>query len=166
MSVDRSLTEIPTTLVFVKTPIFTGEVEALCFSIPIYDLVIGNIHALCSIKCKKQFSSNWRFAKASEVREMDGNTVQGDTVRTRAQQTRKNPSKWLVVPAGPGRNAREHLRDARWMHNICAALHQTCEKCAGMRESATECARLCENMPGQGRIHVLKKRVHVNASWL
>ena len=123
MSVDRSLTEIPTTLVFVKTPIFTGEVEALCFSIPIYDLVIGNIHALCSIKCKKQFSSNWRFAKASEVREMDGDTVQGDTVRTRAQQTRKNPSKWLVVPAGPGRNAREHLTDARWMHNICTALH-------------------------------------------
>ena len=46
MLVDQSLTEVPTACCFVKTPIFSGEVEALCLSTPMYDLVIGNIEGL------------------------------------------------------------------------------------------------------------------------
>ena len=41
--VDNSLRKAPIAKIFVNTPFYTGEIEALCLSDAIYDLIIGNI---------------------------------------------------------------------------------------------------------------------------
>ena len=41
--IDGTVRKFPIALVKVDTPFFNGEVEAMCMSAPIYDLVIGNV---------------------------------------------------------------------------------------------------------------------------
>ena len=41
--VDNSLRKAPIAKIFVNTPFYIGEIEALCLSDAIYDLIIGNI---------------------------------------------------------------------------------------------------------------------------
>ena len=43
MMIDKSIKKVPIARIVVDTPYYSGEVEALCLSDAIYDLVIGNI---------------------------------------------------------------------------------------------------------------------------
>ena len=40
---DSSVTKVPIAKIEVRTPYYTGEVEAMCMSRPVYDLIIGNV---------------------------------------------------------------------------------------------------------------------------
>jgi len=41
--VDGTIRKFPVATVFIETPFYTGEIEALCAEYPVYDLIIGNI---------------------------------------------------------------------------------------------------------------------------
>ena len=43
MMIDKSIKKVPIARIVIDTPYYSGEVEALCLSDVIYDLVIGNI---------------------------------------------------------------------------------------------------------------------------
>ena len=82
----------PLALVYVDTPYYTGQVEALCMENPVYDLIIGNIDGA---RGPSEPDAHWSPSKP-----VDGSSVHNvsGAVETRAAAKKRNqPTKPLHV---------------------------------------------------------------------
>ena len=65
MTVDRTLKKAPKARIKVDTPYFVGEVDALCLSETLFDLIIGNTRGARSLN---DSDPNWRIVAATITR--------------------------------------------------------------------------------------------------
>ena len=78
--IDGTQRQFPLAHIWVDTPYFTGEVEAMCMEDPLYDLILGNIPSVSNVP-----DPTWR--------------IEGNAITTRAQQEKsKKPIQPLKVP--------------------------------------------------------------------
>ena len=100
--IDGTVRKFPVAIIFVDTPYFTGEVEAMYMSNPVYPLIIGNIPGA---RAADDPDPNWTPHHSEsmttpevEVSDVDNPNV-GLAVETRSQrQVKEKPFKELKVP--------------------------------------------------------------------
>ena len=100
--IDGTVRKFPVARIFVDTPYFTGEVEAMYMSNPVYPLIIGNIPGA---RAADDPDPNWTPLDGESVKQpevvsdVDDSNL-GLAVETRSQQKAKEkPFKDLKVPA-------------------------------------------------------------------
>ncbi len=93
--IDGSVRKAPVANVYLNTPFFVGQTEALCMQNTLYDVIVGNI---AGARSPGDPDRHWCYSNSHEPQDQQ-TVVQTQAVQTRAQKrVTEKPLKKLKIP--------------------------------------------------------------------
>ena len=114
--IDGTVRQFPLARIYVNSPFFTGEIEALCMPKPVYDIIIGNLKgARDASDPDLNWEQSFRLSQINNEIEIEKGTSVQQAVETRGQKAKRAriPSPLKVVSPLSDINPEAFLKDQK-----------------------------------------------------